>query len=256
MIPDHRAWTELLRDNVKNGLVDYRALLSRRAELDSYLAGLEATDASYFRGLDDEHRLAFWINAYNAYSVSLILDHYPVRSIKDVTPFWKSPFKLRFIPLGHLHTSTTAGERISLEDIEHGLLRKRFDEPRVHFALVCASLGCPHLNPEAFTGERLDEQLDEAARTFLRDRFKNSYDASRNTLYLSPIFKWFGEDFGALGGPTGVFTLYADRPVVETLKSASSKTRIVFNDYDWTLNEKPYRHRGDAGSAPRGGRKR
>src|SRR4029434_9265868 len=131
-------------------------------------------------------RIAFWINAYNAFTLRLILDHYPIASIRRIGWLPGAAFRERFIPMQGLK-----GETISLDDIENGTLRSAFREPRIHFALVCAARSCPPLRREAYRGADLDRQLDDQARIFLRDATKNRVDAATRTLYLSSIFKWF-----------------------------------------------------------------
>jgi hypothetical protein len=160
------------------------------ADLDRTLRTLEAVDGASYREWTRAQQLAFWINAYNAYTVRLILDHYPVRSIRSIG-FWPlAAFRTSFIPMKAL-----TGRQLSLNDIEHEVLRKRFREPRIHFAAVCASKGCPTLRSEAYRATELDRQLDESARAFLRDPSKNRFEERAATLYLSSIFKWFREDF-------------------------------------------------------------
>ena len=231
----HAPWSRLLERFVNDGSVDYRGLARERAALDAYLQSLERTSKSELAALAREDRLAFWINAYNAYTVALVLDHYPIDSIWDVTPWWKrplgGPFAVDFIPLGHLVSG--ADVQMSLNDIEHGILRKQFTEPRIHFAIVCASKGCPRLARRAFEGNALDAQLDAVAREFLSDTAKNRFDAEANVLYVSPIFDWFAEDFAAGGGPAGWFWRYREG----SRRDAPDTPKIRYTTYDWSLNE-------------------
>jgi hypothetical protein len=174
------------------GCVDYAGLKAPGA-LEPYLAVLARADPEPFSTTE---QLAFWINAYNAYTLGLIADRYPVRSIKRITPtgipitipFVHSPFRIRFAVVG--------GRTLSLDDIEHRILRRRFTEPRIHFALVCAARSCPRLRREAYTGDGLDRQLDDQARVFLHDRTKNRIPDEGGVIRLSRIFSWFGRDFG------------------------------------------------------------
>ncbi len=227
----HAAWTRLLGRFVRDGSVDYAGLRAGTDDLRSYLASLEAVRPAAYEAWSRSERLAFWINAYNAYTVRLILEHYPVESIKDIGSLFKSPFSKVFIPLRGLR-----GRDLSLEDIEHGILRKELREPRIHFAIVCASKGCPALRAEAYRAADLERQLDEAARGFLRDPMKNRIDLASRTLALSPIFKWFREDFeGASGSLPEFVARLVDEPTSRALREGG-RFRIEFLDYDWTLN--------------------
>jgi hypothetical protein len=230
---EHAAWTELLRRYVSGGLVDYASLKERgRPALDAYLRSLEAVDRDELGSWPRADQLAFWIDAYNAYTVKLVLDHYPLRSIRSIGFLPGSVFRKRFIPL-----ERAAGRKLSLDDIEHHMLRERFRDPRIHFAIVCASRSCPALRAEAYRGRDLDAQLDEAARAFLRDPARNRYDPARRTLFLSSIFKWFRGDFEAAAGSLPAFVArYADAPAAEALRRGDA--RIAFLPYDWSLNER------------------
>jgi hypothetical protein len=184
-------------------------------------------------------RQAFLINAYNAFTVELILTRYPdLKSIKDLGSLLSSPWKPKWI--------TLLGTKVSLDDIEHAMLRKRgdYDDPRVHFAVNCASIGCPALREEAFVANRLDAQMDEQTLRFMSDRTRNRYNAQRGRLELSKIFDWYGEDFRL--GHRGIASLPAfaaryrrsagrcARPTVSA--SARACVDIAFADYDWALN--------------------
>ena len=226
---DHRPWDRLLHRYVADGRVDYLAFLQQRDRLDEYLQGLQEVSREQLLGLPDSEQQAFWINAYNSFTVAMILDHYPVDGIFDVVPLWKravggSPFKLQWIPLGPAHPSQPWDGELSLDDIEHGILRTRWAEPRIHFALVCASRGCPVLRSRAYRGADLEAQLDSAATGFLADRDKNRYDAVDHRLYLSPIFRWFRQDFRARNGSTRLRSplLTARRPPSPACASATA----------------------------------
>lgn len=244
---DQSAWDALLRKHVtalRNGQatqVDYAGFAADRAQLKQYLAAVSAVAPAEFDRWDRTAQLAFLINAYNANTVELILTAYPdVASIKDLGSLLRSPWKKRFIPL--------LGETRSLDDIEHGLIREagRYAEPRIHFAVNCASIGCPALRPEAFLGDRLDAQLEDATRSFLSDRTRNRTQG--NALKVSSIFKWYRSDFekGWRGADTlaRFFVLYRqsldlDDAAVNRLKAG--KMTIDFLDYDWRLNSKDSR---------------
>ncbi len=239
---DHEIWDGLLRDHVRDGKVAYRAIARERDEFEAYLEQLGATDREALLSAGANEQMAFWINAYNAYTVKLILDNYPLSSIYDVTPLWRralgeSPFNLEFIPLGHLHPPAIPSRMLSLEDIEHGILRKHWREPRIHFAVVCASRGCPKLRAAAYSGDELDEQLDAVARIYLADTDKNRYDAGRHTLEVSSIFKWFREDFEHGQSLAAYITRFMPPDSAHALATDKRPPQIEFLDYDWSLNE-------------------
>jgi hypothetical protein len=243
--PSHAAWTALLRRHVvlvrggQASQVRYAAFAAERPALQAYLAQLSAVPKATFDAFPREQQQAFLINAYNAFTVELILTRYPqLGSIKELGSLLQSPWKRRWVPL--------LGATVSLDDIEHGMLRDRgrFDEPRVHFAVNCASIGCPPLREEAFVGDRLDAQLEEQSRRFMSDRTRNRWNPARGRLELSPIFDWYGEDF-RLGhrGITSVEAfaarhaeLLADAPS-ERDRIRSQKVGLAFTDYDWSLND-------------------
>ncbi|HEY6006591.1 MAG TPA: DUF547 domain-containing protein [Anaeromyxobacter sp.] len=230
-IQEHAAWTKLLGRYVSGGLVDY-ASLKRDGQpvLDGYLRSLESVERSELESWPRSERLAFWIDAYNAYAVKLVLEHYPLRSIRSIGLLPGAAFRRRFIPLERI-----AGGRLSLDDIEHRFLRERFRDPRIHFAIVCASRSCPVLRGEAYRGRDLDAQLDEAARSFLRDPARNRWDPASRTLFLSSIFRWFRGDFEAAAGTLAAFVArYVDAPAAEAVRRGGVK--IEFLDYDWSLN--------------------
>ncbi|MEW6364749.1 MAG: DUF547 domain-containing protein [Acidobacteriota bacterium] len=177
-----------------------------------------------------EQKLAFWINAYNASTLQLMLDHYPVHSIQSIGMLPGAAFQTSFIELPALRS-----EMMSLNDIEHEILRKTFREPRIHFAIVCASRGCPRLRLEAYRAADLDRQLDDAARSFIRDIGRNRLDQTTRTLYLSSIFKRSREDFEAAAGTIPAFVArYADPAVASAVHAGN--INIEFLDYDWSLN--------------------
>jgi hypothetical protein len=228
---DHRVWTAVLSEYVRGGWVDYRGLVANgQPELDAYLRAL-AEGASAEAGWTRQERLAFWINAYNAFTVRLILDHYPLRSIRSIGLLPLAAFRTRFIPLG------TGGRLVSLNTIENDVLRHQLDDPRIHFAIVCASKSCPALRSDAYRPSVVDQQLDEAARAFLNDGAKNRWEPNTRTLYLSSIFKWFRSDFERAAGTLPAFVArYLEPSHAAALSNGT--VRIVFLDYDWSLNER------------------
>jgi hypothetical protein len=226
---EHGAWNSLLQRYVSDGRVAYAALQQEaRAPLEAYLEELSATRAINYEKWSRNERLAFWINAYNAYTVKLIVDHYPISSIRKIG-FLGGAFRRRFIPMPGLK-----GEVISLNDIENGTLRADFREPRIHFALVCASVGCPALRNEAYRTPDLDRQLNEQARLFLSDTSKNRFDPVTNTLHLSPIFDWFRADFEAVAeSVTAYVARYLGDPRI-----SKPGVKIKYTEYDWSLSDR------------------
>jgi hypothetical protein len=226
---DHVTWNAILGRWVRGGDVAYAALQREgRTSLWRYLDELSATCAQHYERWSREQRLAFWINAYNAFTVELILDHYPVESIRRIGWLPGAAFRKAFIPMAGLR-----GGEVSLNDIEHRTLRADFREPRIHFALVCASRSCPPLRGEAYRASNLDRQLDDQARTFLRDTSKNRFDPATSTLSLSRIFDWFRADFEAAAGSLPAYVArYMDDPRV-----SRPDVEVEFLEYDWSLND-------------------
>jgi Protein of unknown function, DUF547 len=241
----HVAWTALLKKHVvvqrggQASQVRYAGFAADRTALKAYLDTLSAVGDTTFSAWTKPQRMAFLINAYNAFTVELILTRWPkLESIKDLGSFLQSPWKPKWVPL--------LGAKVSLDDIEHEMLRARgrYDDPRVHFAVNCASIGCPALREEAFDAVRLEAQLDEQALRFMSDRSRNRYDAARGRLEVSKIFDWFGEDFRL--GHRGIASLpafmaryagqLADAPA-DRERVRAGQADIGFLDYDWKLND-------------------
>jgi hypothetical protein len=221
-VPDHGIFAELLAQYNHDGVVDYAGFKKEEARLDAYLDVLAGIDPD---SLSRDERFAFYANAYNAWTIKLILTGYPgVESIKDLGSLFRSPWKKKFVRLG--------GEVISLDNIEHDILRPQFQDPRVHVAVNCASRGCPLLWHEPFVGSRLEEQLNAAARGFVNDSRFNRLEG--DTLYVSRIFKWFGEDFN--DDIIGFFEAYAEGELKTRLQARWGSVEIEYLDYDWSLN--------------------
>ena len=227
----HIAWDSILGKYTRDGRVDYARLkVGGEESLNLDLQTLESVCSENYASWSRDERLAFWINAYNAYTIKLILSHYPVKSIRSIGWLPLAAFRTSFIPLRWYH-----GEDLSLNDIENGILRAGFQDPRIHFAIVCASKGCPTLRSEAFRPMDLERQLDESARDFIRDPTKNRFDPVAGTLYLSKIFKWFKGDFvGAADGPRGYVARYLEEPAASRVVKGDPQIRFL--DYDWSLN--------------------
>jgi len=226
---DHTALDTLLARYVDDaGRVRYAAWKrDDDAALDAYLEAMRAVDPSALA--DTRETLAYWINVYNALTIDAILHFYPVASIKD-----------KVSPLGYNvwndYTIEIAGRKRSLDDIEHKILRK-LGEPRIHFAIVCASIGCPALRAEAFTAAKLEAQLDESARAFFASREHLRIDLDARVVRLSPIFDWFGEDFGGSDAAKLAFAARYVAGDAERSLLGAKTARLEYLDYDWRLNE-------------------
>ena len=225
----HAELSDVLRAVVSEGSVDYRALRTEPAALDRYLDQLAAVTAGEFEGWVATDRLAFLINLYNAATLRLIVDHYPVKSIRSIGLLPGSAWKRDAVRL--------FGRNVSLDHVEHEIIRKQYRDARVHFALVCAAKGCPPLRAEAYVGSRLNVQLDEQGREFISTRDKNRVDVAARTLHLSPIFKWFAGDFEAAAGSAPAFVAAFLPDGLRHAVSAGGFT-VTYTDYDWTLNER------------------
>jgi len=220
----HESWTTLLSKHVSDeGWVDYVGFQQDSLALNQYLKLLSSSHPNDKNWSEDE-QLAYWINAYNAFTVKMIVDHYPVASIKDIKkgiPFVNTVWDIKFINI--------EGHEYDLNNIEHGIIRKQFDEPRIHFAVNCASISCPQLLNEAFEAKRLDAQLTQVARGFLSDTARNQVADKK----VSSIFSWFRGDFKDKSGSLVKFiNQYAPEPIPED-------SELEFLDYNWQLNEKP-----------------
>jgi len=239
----HSRWDRLLKQHVSwdvKGVasrVDYAAIQKQPAEFNAYLKRLSAVAEAEYQGWSKPQQLAFLINAYNAFTIKLILTAYPdLVSIKDLGSFFSSPWKKEFFVL--------LGKQRSLDELEHGLIRQPgvFNEPRIHVALVCASVGCPALRNEAFVADRLDGQLEDSLRRFLADRSRNRYNPQTEKLEVSKIFDWYGKDFiGFRGHPTVASFLGEYAELLGDGKTAQTRIKagdipLEFLDYDWSLN--------------------
>ncbi len=247
---DYSMYASVLTKHVDDqGGVDYQAIKTNRIELDAFTDSLASLDQTSYDAWPENDQLALWINAYNALTLKVILDNYPVKasfigslrfpknSIRQISGVWD---KIKF---------NVMGRNITLNDIEHTIIRKKFAEPRIHFALVCASGGCPSLRNEPFYGKRLGEQLDDQVRDMIAVSSKFRVDHSRKTIFLSKIFEWYGDDFTGQFKPskptagnsvkqhasTNFLAKYVDE---ETRKALlSTEYRISYLKYDWSLNQ-------------------
>lgn len=218
----HEIFTEVLNECVDaQGWVDYAGLQRKDSVLNSYLGHLSRAHPNAKNWNQDEEK-AYWINAYNAFTLRLILDHYPTESIKDIKsgiPFVNSVWDIRFIEI--------EGQSYTLNDIEHRILRPNFKDPRIHFAINCASVSCPALRREAYEATLLKSQLEEQARLFINDPLRNQIESG--SVKISKIFKWFGGDFTRETDLTTFINQYSQIKIPR-------ETSVDYLPYDWRLN--------------------
>ncbi len=247
----HKAWDGLLKKHVvvleggKVSQVRYADFVKDRAQVKAYTDELSAVGKAEFDKYSKTEQMAFLINAYNAYTVELILGNYPVKSIKDIgNELFDNRWKRKFFNL--------LGNPTSLDMVEHQMLRAkgRYDEPRVHFAVNCASIGCPMLREEAFVPGRLDAQLEEQTVRFLSDRSRNRFNKEKGALEVSKIFDWFGDDWksgykgignaGAVSSREQYFGRYANLLTDDEAGRAAireGKVSLGYLNYDWAIND-------------------
>jgi hypothetical protein len=211
--PDHDLFNQLLKKYVKNGKVNYSGIIKDKAQLETYLDQLRKSAPGKSWSRDEQ--LAYWINAYNAFTIKLIVDNYPVNSIMDISN--GKPWDVNWIKIG--------GKAYSLNDIENSIIRPQFKEPRIHFAVNCAAISCPPLASEAFTAVNLDALLEKQTRAFISNNKFNTIASSE--VEISKIFEWYAGDFSNL---ISFLNKYSDQEI-----NASAK--VKFKEYDWTLNK-------------------
>jgi len=231
----HEPWNAILARRVSGGDFEYAGLLKERAPLDAYIKSLEGVQLDAFAKLSRAEQFAFWVNAYNAYTVKRVLDDYPVKSIRDLGDEKLSVWDRDLVPLGAL-SPTLDKPKLTLNDIENKILRPTFQDARLHAAINCASKGCPPLRAEAFTGAKLDTQLDEQVKAWLADPSRNRFDAKKKRAEISKVFEWFAEDFQKEAGSAAVW-IARFRPSDKAWLIAREKPTISFLEYDWALNE-------------------
>lgn len=223
--PSHQIFDELLKKHVsKDGLVNYKGFIEDKAKLEKYL-DLLSNNAPDRQIWSKDQQLSYWINAYNAFTIKLIVDNYPVKSIKDLDPKMSIPL---VNTVWHIKFFKIGGKDASLDEIEHKILRKEFDEPRIHFAINCASISCPKLLNEAFFSDSIDFQLDKVAKSFINDPLRNKITPNR--IEISQIFSWFKGDFTKNGSLIDYLNMYSNVGISSNAKKSHLK-------YDWSLNE-------------------
>jgi hypothetical protein len=245
---NHTPYDSLLKENVGDGLVDYSAIKEDPSQLIRYLAQLEKLDSMEYKNWNDREKIAFWINAYNALTIYGVIQNYPIKtkslistllfpknSIRQIPGFWKTVF------------NPVMGKEITLDEIEHDILRKEFDEPRIHFALVCASIGCPNLQIFAYHPDSLDIQLDRAAWEFIQTKGA-VINEKKNQLYVSRIFDWYADDFNYSEFPDYLMSYdddkrgflkfivdHSGRDLMRFIRENNPKMK--YPKYEWSLNE-------------------
>lgn len=223
--PSHEIWDGLLKKHVsQSGIVNYKGFQSDIKKLETYLT-LLSSHAPDRTTWSKQEQLAYWINAYNAFTVKLIVDNYPVKSIQDLHPKLKIPL---VNTVWHIKFFKIGGKESSLDEIEHKILRKEFNEPRIHFAINCASYSCPKLLNEAFTPEKIEKQLQYVAVDFINDPKRNKI--TPNAVEISQIFSWFKGDFTENGNIIDYLNRYSKVKI-------NSKAKVSHLKYDWSLNE-------------------
>lgn len=223
ILPDHEAFTQILKDYVFEDGVNYKALQKDSIRLNVYLNNL--SDNPPNQNWTKVQRLAYWINAYNAFTLKLIIDHYPVESITDLHPTIHIPL---VNTVWHKKFFNIGGNPMSLDHIEHQILRKDFEEPIIHFAINCASISCPPLRNEAFEPHKLNEQLEEQAINFINDPTRNLMDVDNPK--ISKIFSWFSGDFKDQGSLIDYLNQYSKVKI-------ESNADVDYLKYDWGLND-------------------
>jgi hypothetical protein len=251
---NYEDYAAVLKTHVNsNGMVNYKLLKSNRQQLDSFIAAMGRIEQTSYEKWDDNRKIAFWINAYNSLTLKAIIDNYPIKSsflksmrypknsIRQIDGVWK---KLKF---------NVMGTKISLDHIEHKILRKQFNTPGIHVALVCAAMGCPPLRKEPYLASKLDKQLADQAVKFLKDPAKFKIDRGNRAVNLSAIFKWFQRDFTAKyelssdqSGPLNKYSKDTKATLSFISKHLSEsdaeyilsgRFRLTYLAYDWSLNE-------------------
>lgn len=224
----HGKYARVLAATVRDGRVDYAKLKAAPAELDAYLKDAGDVSAADFSKWNKGERLALLLNLYNAQTLRLIVDNYPLKTIRSIGIMPGAAWRGLIVRFG--------GQMMSLEHLENKIIRPEYKEPRIHFALVCAAVSCPPLRGEPYVGSRLGEQLDDQARRFLATAESNRFDAARNTLHLSQIFDWYKADFTSSAGSVANYVKpFLPKPQRDALADPA-KVKVQFTDYDWALN--------------------
>lgn len=233
----------------EKAMVNYNKLKAQRHQLDAFVTSLGKLSRQTYDKWNDKQKIAFWLNAYNGLTMKSIIDNYPIKSSWLKSRIWPRNSIRQISGVWDKITYNVMGKKLTLEHIEHEILRKRFNEPRIHMAMVCAAMGCPPLRGAPYQGVKLDEQLDDQTRKFLNNPDKFKINSSKDTLYLSEIFKWFAEDFiskyspknniGNLDKKKSAMLNFIASYLTEAQKRyvLSGKFKVKYINYDWSLNE-------------------
>lgn len=236
----HAGLTAVYEVAMSGGLIDYSGLRANPRALDTYVAGLARTTPAQHASWSRDQRFAFWINAYNAYTIKLIRDEGPVKSIKDLGGLFSSPWEKKFIPMPAFDPDKK-NKKLTLDEIEHKLLRPVFKDARVHAAINCASMGCPPLRATAFSAEGLSDQLNDQVGVWLSDPTRNQITPKGGKIRVSKIFDWFKKDFGkkdsAIAG--WIADHATDEGTAKALRAAAKDIDVKYMDYDWKVNAQP-----------------
>jgi hypothetical protein len=215
----HEGFDKLLENNItEDGVVNYKGIMKERATLDAYIAYIKVTSPE--EKWSDDKTKAFYINVYNAYTILLILDNYPLKSIMKISKRGKDAWHQKFVVVG--------GETFSLNDIEHQILRKKYSDPRIHVGVNCASFSCPPIANFAFTEANVETELERLMKKFINDPARNRITSKKIT--LSKVFEWYKGDFTKNGSLVTYINGYTE---VELTK----KTKVRYLEYNWNLNE-------------------
>ncbi len=230
-----KIYDNLLHKYIVNGLVDYENL-SKDNNLGKYIDALSKFDPGTLTNKNE--RLAFWINAYNAYTLKAIADKYPISSINDLHSGGRIIAHILKTTVWDKDFVVINNKKMTLNDIEHRIIRPKFKDPRVHFALVCGAMSCPPLRNEAYTGSKLDEQLNDQGKKFFANPSLNSFDGKNYVAHLSKILDWYGSDFGNSDSQILLrIKSFLPKQIAESVNDNVDKWEIDFNSYDWKLNK-------------------
>ena len=230
----HAAFNALLEKHVKDGWLDYQGVIEDKAQLTAYIAELQGVTPSELNAWSREQQYAFWINVYNAHVIQVVIDNYPVRSIKDIGgAVFGQIWDKEFIKLQAFHPEGD-DDLLSLNDVEHGILRPTFKDARVHAAVNCASYSCPVLMAGAFTADKLEEQLERQMRGFVNDPLRNKITPTGKRAEISEIFKWFEDDFKR---DHGSIREYLQKYIRSEAAESLAKAELDYLDYGWSLND-------------------
>jgi len=231
----HQLFTEILQQYVQDGKVDYENLKNDK-RLDDYIKKLSDTHADTI--VNNNKKFAFWINVYNAFTLKVICDNYPVKSIKDLNTGSSIVANLLNTTVWDRDLVVINNEKMTLNHVEHDIIRPEFNDPRAHFALVCAAISCPPLRSEAYEGFKLDKQLDEQGRVFLNNPDQNNFLLDEKEAHLSKILDWYSQDFGKNDKDLLLYlSKFLPNQVANSIISNAGDWKIKYNVYDWRLNE-------------------